>query len=281
MFRLAQDMKTVQNSIEVAGVALAASRARVVLFDFDGTLSLIRSGWVDVMVPMMVELLLELKTGESQQDLTDTVEDYVGRLTGKQTIYQMIELAGQIRRRGGQPLEPLEYKHMYLSRLNDKIKDRVEGLRNGTLAPDELLVPGARRVLAALRERDLKLYLASGTDQPYLREEARLLQIDSYFEGRIFGALDDYQLFSKKILIAKIISESDFAGEEFLAFGDGYVEIQNVKQVGGVAVGVATDEPLCARVDEIKRKRLLDVGADWIIPNFSAHDELMQTLFPS
>jgi len=29
----------------------------VVLFDFDGTLSLIRSGWVDVMVPMMVEIL--------------------------------------------------------------------------------------------------------------------------------------------------------------------------------------------------------------------------------
>ena len=114
-----------------------------------------------------------------------------------------------------------------------------------------------------------------------MREEARLLQIDSYFEGRVFGALDDYQRFSKKILVDKIISESDFAEEEFLAFGDGYVEIQNAKQVGGVAVGVATDEPLCARVDEIKRKQLLDVGADWIVPNFSAHDELMQTLFPS
>ena len=281
MSRLVQDMETVQNSIEVTGATLDASRARVVLLDFDGTLSLIRSGWVDVMVPMMVECLLQLKTGESEQDLTDTVEDYVSHLTGKQTIYQMIELAVQIRRRGGQPLEALEYKHMYLSRLNDKIKGRLEGLRNGTFAPDELLVPGARRILETLRERDLKLYLASGTDQPYLREEARLLQIDSYFEGRVFGALDDYQRFSKKILVDKIISESDFAGEEFLAFGDGYVEIQNAKQVGGVAVGVATGEPLCARVDEIKRKRLLDVGADWIVPNFSAHDELMQTLFPS
>ena len=186
-------METAQNSIECTGATLDASRARVVLLDFDGTLSLIRSGWVDVMVPMMVECLLQLKTGESEQDLTDTVGDYVGRLTGKQTIYQMIELAGQIRRRGGQPLEPLEYKHMYLNRLNDKIKDRVGGLRNGTFAPDELLVPGARRLLEALRGRDLKLYLASGTDQPYLREEARLLQIDSCFDGRIFGALDDYQ----------------------------------------------------------------------------------------
>ena len=273
-------METVQSSIESAGTAPDASRARVVLFDFDGTLSLIRSGWVDVMVPMMIECLLELNTGESEQDLTDTVGDYVARLTGKQTIYQMIELADQIRQRGGQPLEPLEYKRMYLSRLDDKIRDRVEGLRAGSLAPDELLVPGARRMIEALRNRGLQLYLASGTDQPYLRVEAGLLEVDSYFDGRIFGALDDYQSFSKQILIGKIISESDFAGEEFLAFGDGYVEIQNVKQVGGVAVGVATDEPHCVRVDEVKRRRLLHVGADWITPNFSAHDELMHTLFP-
>ena len=94
-------METTQNPIECRGTAPDASRARVVLFDFDGTLSLIRSGWVDVMVPMMVECLLQLKTGESEQDLTNIVEDFVALLTGKQTIYQMIELAAQIRRRGG------------------------------------------------------------------------------------------------------------------------------------------------------------------------------------
>ena len=43
-----------------------AAHARVALFDFDGTLSLIRSGWVDVMVPMMVEILADLNTGESR-----------------------------------------------------------------------------------------------------------------------------------------------------------------------------------------------------------------------
>ena len=31
-----------------------------VLFDFDGTLSLIRQGWPEVMVPMFVEMLLSL-----------------------------------------------------------------------------------------------------------------------------------------------------------------------------------------------------------------------------
>ena len=75
----------------------------VALFDFDGTLSLIRTGWVDVMVPMMVEILTDLKTGESEQELSALVEDFVARLTGEQTIYQMIELARQVELRGGNP----------------------------------------------------------------------------------------------------------------------------------------------------------------------------------
>jgi len=38
---------------------LSPAGARVALFDFDGTLSLIRTGWQQVMVPMMVEILRE------------------------------------------------------------------------------------------------------------------------------------------------------------------------------------------------------------------------------
>ncbi len=79
--------------IEVLGSELDARGARAALFDFDGTLSLIRSGWVNVMVPMMAEILLELKTGESEEEIRTIVRDWVDRLTGKQTIYQMIELA--------------------------------------------------------------------------------------------------------------------------------------------------------------------------------------------
>ena len=63
------------------------------LFDFDGTLSLIRSGWMNVMVPMMVEILADLKTGESEEQLRAMVEEFVWRLTGKETIYQMIAFA--------------------------------------------------------------------------------------------------------------------------------------------------------------------------------------------
>ena len=143
-----------------------------------------------------------------------------------------------------------------------------------------MAVPGARRLLEMFKQRGFTMYLASGTDQVYMREEAELLDFSKYFDGNVFGALDDYKSFSKKILIEKIIRESEFSGEEFIGFGDGFVEIENVKDVGGVAVGVASDEPDCVNVEPVKRERLINVGADWIVPNLNAFEELQEALFP-
>jgi len=160
-----------------------------------------------------------------------------------------------------------------------KIHHRLEELENGQASPEKYLVPGARKLLESLKARGLKMYLASGTDQVYMRKEARLLDVDRYFDGGVFGALDDYKSFSKKILIQQVIAKAECQGDQFLGFGDGYVEIENVKEVGGVAVGVATDEPECQTVDQWKRTRLAGVGADFIIPNFLNHGELMAALF--
>jgi phosphoglycolate phosphatase len=266
--------------VEQLHPGVSAKDARVCLFDFDGTISLIRSGWMDVMVPMMVETLADCKSGETAEQLRTVVEDYVGRLTGKQTMYQMIEFADQVRARGGTPLEPLEYKRIYLDRLHEKIRGRLEELRAGG-SPEKYLVPGARALIESLQERGLKLYLASGTDQEYMRDEAHLLDVDRYFDGGVYGALDDYKSFSKKILIQRLIAGAECRGEEFLCFGDGYVEIENVKEVGGVAVGVATDEPACQVVDQWKRTRLAGVGADFIVPNFLCREQLFASLFPN
>ena len=264
--------------IEIITAGVSADRTRVALFDFDGTLSLIRSGWMEVMVPMMVEFLQETNSGESEAELRAVVEEFVGRLTGKQTMYQMIELAENIERRGGTPLDPLSYKKIYLDRLWTTIEHRVKELRDGHCSPEKYLVPGSRALLEALQERGYTMYLASGTDDVYMQEEARLLDVHRYFLG-VHGALDDYKSFSKAILIQRIISSAAFRGDEFLGFGDGYVEIENVKSVGGVTVGVATAEPDCIEVDAWKRERLVGVGADVIVPNFLELDQLFNTLF--
>ncbi len=50
------------------------------------------------------------------------------------------------------------------------------------------------------------MYLASGTDEIYMKEEARLLDVARYFDGGVYGALDDYKSFSKKILIQRILA---------------------------------------------------------------------------
>ncbi len=253
-----------------------------VLFDFDGTLSLIRQGWPEVMVPMFVELLPP-QSGESEADRARLAWDDIMRLNGKQTIYQMIQLADRIRERGGEPREPLWYKHEYLRRLEVLIRDRVEGLRTGRLCPDDLLVYGARPLLEQLCARGLTLYLASGTDEPFVKQEADLLDVSRYFGARIYGALDDYQNFSKKIVIDRILRENAIPGRQLLAFGDGYVEIENTKAAGGLAVAVASDEAQngSGRMDPWKRQRLLGVGADLVIPDFRDAVPLLDRIFGS
>jgi phosphoglycolate phosphatase len=267
--------------VENISPGVSARNARVVLFDFDGTLSVIRSGWMNVMVPMMVEILADLKTGESEEQLRGLVEEFVWRLTGKETIYQMIAFAEAVQARGGKPLEPAAYKQMYLDRLWQKIESRVEALRKGQADPQQYLVPGSLDLLDRLKARGLKMYLASGTDEIYMKEEARLLGVTKYFDGGVYGALDDYKSFSKAILIQRILSTAEFQGNQFLGFGDGYVEIEEVKNVGGVAVGVASEEPACSRVDQWKRERLIGVGADYIVPNYLCGEELFSSLFPA
>ena len=240
-----------------------------VLFDFDGTLSLIRQGWPEVMVPMFVEAIPPAD-GISEAQTRSMVLDDIMRLNGKQTIYQMIQLARRVAERGGTPQEPLWYKHEYLRRLEAHIGARTSGLADGTIAPREYLVHGAIALLDHLQSRGLELYLASGTDESAVKKEAALLGLSDYFGPRIFGAQDDFKNFSKKIVIDRILSEHGIVGRQLLAFGDGYVEIENTKGVGGFAVAVASDEAHngSGRVDPWKRERLLDVGADAVIPDF-------------
>jgi phosphoglycolate phosphatase len=249
------------------------------LFDFDGTLSLIREGWQEVMLAMMLEILQPLSPKESGDHLRDHIREYVTRLTGKQTIYQMIQLADEVRTRGGTPEDPLTYKHRYHNLLNERIKERIEGLRRGQCRPDTWLVEGSVAVLENLTRRGVRLFLASGTDELFVKQEAELLGLNGFFGERIYGALDQYRLFSKKMVIERVLAECDPGDGAFVAFGDGYVEIENTKEFGGTAVGVATEERRrSGLIDEWKRRRLIAAGADVIIPDFSEADNLVAYL---
>jgi phosphoglycolate phosphatase-like HAD superfamily hydrolase len=255
-------------------------RFRFVLFDFDGTLSLIREGWPSVMVPMLVEVLAPVAKGVGLERLRAMMAADVEETTGRPTIDQMTRLAERVAEFGATPRTPKEYKAQYVRRLMAHIASRREALATGAVRPDAMLLPGSRPMLDALAGRGLGLCLASGTDEPYVREEARLLDIARYFGPHIYGARDDYEASSKAGIIRRLLAENRMAGAELVVFGDGFVEIECAKQAGGYAVGVASDEAARGgRVNDWKRNRLLGAGADLIIPDFAEHDELVRLLF--
>ena len=64
-------------AIEIVRESNSRHPPRHVLFDFDGTLSLIREGWPDVMVPMMGEVLTQTGTTESGEQLHQLAHNFV------------------------------------------------------------------------------------------------------------------------------------------------------------------------------------------------------------
>src|SRR4030067_383087 len=71
------------SQIEIIRPDIRRGEIRHALFDFDGTVSLIREGWQGIMIPMMVEILMETPNHEDPSEIEKIVQDLVTRLTGK------------------------------------------------------------------------------------------------------------------------------------------------------------------------------------------------------
>ena len=120
------------------------------------------------------------------------------------------------------------------------------------------------------------MYLASGTDQVYMREEARLLDVARYFDGGVYGALDDYKSFSKKILIQRVIASAPSAAA-MSSWASATATWRSKTSRKWAAWRWAWPPPSrSARPStQWKRERLAGVGADFIVPNFLCHRELL------
>ena len=241
-----------------------------VLFDFDGTLSLVREGWPDVMLQLFLQWLPRLP-GETEAEFGPIFMEDIMRLAGKPTIDQMVLLAERIRQRGGEPQDPQWYKAEFLRRLNERIERRAKRPCSGQMSIESLLIHSLRaRCWIIWTALGLRLCLASGTDDAAVKIEAGLLDLTRYFGPHIYGAHDDPALFSKPMVIERMLREDGISGNQLLAFGDGFVEIEATKAVGGIAVAVASDEANngSGHIDAWKRNRLLTAGADIVIPDY-------------
>jgi phosphoglycolate phosphatase-like HAD superfamily hydrolase len=264
-------------------------RIRHVLFDFDGTISVLREGWERVMAPLMVEMICD--GGPTTPEIEGEVADYVDFSTGVVTIEQMQWLAEAVRRHGiaRHPLTAAEYKQIYIERLMVGVQRRLDRL-TPDLAPDltglpnlsglqsEMMVTGARSFLAALAARGLSLYVASGTDHPYMLNEARALGVADYFNGGLYGAIDEDEAHRKERIIERILDEHDLHGDELLVVGDGPVEVREAVSRRALALGVASDELARSGWNPAKVARLTRAGAHFLIPDFTRGEELASWL---
>jgi len=272
--------------LEVVNPSARLGRVRHALFDFDGTISVIRQGWENIMIPLMVEMICDAHppTPEIESEVTE----YVDHSTGILTIKQMQWLEEAVRRHGlaRAPKSAREYKRIYNERLLHPVRQRLsqmDGSRDldehhRLFGRDGLMIAGARAFLQALVERGVTLYLASGTDHIYVLQEAAALDVQGFFGEHIYGARDDTEAYTKERIIQRILDDHGLRGEELLVVGDGPVEIRHAKAWGALGLGVAADEEQRQGLNPRKRQRLLAAGADLIVTDLSHHRELADYL---
>jgi phosphoglycolate phosphatase-like HAD superfamily hydrolase len=258
----------------------ARGRIRHALFDFDGTLSTLRQGWEGIMGPVCVEMIAG--DGGATPEIVEAVQRMIDETTGIQTIYQMQRLREMVRAFGRVPEERIrtaeEYKAMYLERLHVPVRARLAQIERGEKTRDDFRIRGCVDFLEGLRTRGVTCYVFSGTDREDVRHECGELKLDHYF-AEIWGAIPNLEAYSKEKVIRDIIAAHDLAGPEVIAIGDGPVELRAAREVGGIALGVASDEERGHGWNPRKRERLLRAGAHLLVPDFSEAPKLLAYLF--
>ncbi len=265
--------------LEVVNTARPRGPFRCAIFDFDGTLSLLRSNWQGLMVPMMVRELAATGSGESERELTDLVEEFVTRLTGQPTMRQMEALADEICRRGSPRPDPAAYLARYLDQLLSRTAQRIADVEAGRVPIEQMLVPGTLPLVEQLAACGMLLVIASGTLLADVERESRVSQLDRHFAPRVFGPVANDAAFSKEAVLRQLMREHGLRGDQIVAIGDGPAEMLAAKAVGGLALGVASDEvAMSGQVNRLKRDHLLRAGADLIVPDYRQLDALLRVL---
>ena len=252
---------------------------RHVFMDWDGTTSLTRGGWTDVMVELFAESL-PLLTGEDAASIRRYSRDELMKLNGRPSIHQMFRLAELVVVRGGAALSAAEYQSDYQSRIGSVVNARLAKVRAGEALADSLLIPGVRAFFQALNERGIPITLVSGTPYGELIDEVRLLGLEHHFAAVVGPTGIDDCTFSKREVLHTLLREHSLDGSEMVAFGDGPIELIETSAAGGLAIAVATDESHPMQLDGWKRDALLAAGAHAVIPNYMAEREIIAAVFP-
>lgn len=252
---------------------------RVAIFDHDGTISTLRQGWEPIMKETSIQAVLGSSINtvpmEELDKIDEAISDMIEKTTGIQTIIQMHHLRDMVKSLGHIPvnkvLTPGEYKNIFNEKLLEMVSGRVELFKKGLLNLNDVTIKGALQFLETLKEKNVLIYLASGTDQEDVRREASVLGYNTYFNGGIFGSTGNVSRDPKRVVIENIIKDLpvDIKPEECYVFGDGPVEMREAAKQGFTRIGMVSDEKQRFGINPDKRSRLILGGAQALIPDFS------------
>ncbi len=247
--------------IEIINSPTAAPHLAAI--DFDGTMSLIRIGWQQVMHGVMQAALLPHYPDSARLD--SEIYTYIAHSTGQPSIIQMAWVDEQVILYGGPTRGAQAYLDLFSHAMRDRIDQKIASIHDDASA-DALMVPGAREFLQLLAYNNVRIALVSGTEHIHLLRESAALRIDHFFDAGIHGPGPHNPGFTKGDAMAALIDTYQVAPARFLSVGDGPVEIMAGKSLAGYSLAVASHEA-SGGLDDDKRRHLIAAGADAVVAN--------------
>jgi len=257
------------------------NQIRCFFWDWDGNFSLLRMLWQLIMAPMMVDAICgdQPKTRAIRQ----AVHRMIDETTGIRTIEQMRELIKMIREYSLVPEAEIHdewyYKKVYLDRLMVPVNRRIRKVQLGQCRPEAMMLAGAMGAVRTLYHTGVTQLVFSGTDRENVVHESGVLTASQYFEA-IFGAaiaLSPGEVEKdKEDVLREEIARRGLSGAQIAGGGDGKVEIIAIKEAGGLAIGVASNEKTGRGWDLEKAQKLIKAGADVIMPDWRWYRVLIE-----
>ena len=237
--------------------AFPVSDLRAVVFDWDGTVQIERSKWIDIATEVMMPAFFPAGNW-NRQDLQD-VRTIVEANRGKMQLEQFEILVGEARRRGNREVRtPGYYRDIYLS----KWKQYLAG-QTAIWQRKSPLVRGVREFMDRLDQAGIRIYVLSGEEQNILEQMVTLLLLDVRFAGIFGSALSTHATRSKSDRLKKLKQKHGWITQgNLIMIGDGEYDILAAKEAEVSSVAVAPNAD--------RRSVLSKTRPDLIIPHFQS-----------
>lgn len=274
-----------RRKVEILRPMPANMRITFCMTDWDGTLSLLRSGWPELMLQTAREALTEAGArGERLEGLISQYGRKVSERTGQPTIRQMMALEELIENETKVRMDRWKLKEAYNARLDALRRERIRILADDPDRRKEFLVAGAVEFFEALKERGVQIAAVSGSDHETVLADVKALGLGHLFGKSVFGydrkrhgEMGD----AKESVIRAMIQKEGLAGNNLLVVGDGPIELEVGERAGGCALALVSNEgndPTGINTEAEKRRRLMAANPHLLIYDFGSLPELLSIL---